>query len=116
MEQNDITLFGLSIYSFKEDVNFQMYEVEYEDLDLTSNLFLPFKMRKTIYYELEEKIISSDFEDVKEEYIAKAKEKALENCDNYDTIIDEFYTLRHFSGVTIVNYCIITSEQIGGNK
>ena len=114
VEQNDITLFGLSIYSFKEDVNFQMYEVEYEDVNLTSNLFLPFKMRKTIHYELEEKIISSDFEDVKDEYIAKAKEKALENCDNYDTIIDEFYTLRHLSGVTIVNYCIITSEQIGG--
>lgn len=114
VEQNVITLFGLPIYNFKESVDFDMYEVEYEDLDLTSNLFLPFKMRKTIYYELEEKVINSKFEDVKEEYIAKAKEKALENCDNYDKIIDEFYTLRYLSGVTIINYCIVTAEQIGG--
>lgn len=114
VEQNVVTLFGLAIYNFVIDVNFDMYEVEYEDVDLTSNLFLPFKMKKTIYYELVEKVIESKFEDVREEYIAKAKEKALENCDNCDKIIDEFYTLRYLSGVTIVNYCIVTAEQIGG--
>lgn len=114
LEQNDITLFGLNIYSFKEDMTFKMYEVEYEDVELVKNLFLPFKMRKTKYYELTERIVETKFEDVQEQYIEKAKQKALEKCENCDTIIDEFYTLRHLAGVTIVNYCILTLEQIGG--
>lgn len=114
VEENVIKLFGLGIYNFKEDVNFAMYEVEYEEIDLSENLFLPFKMHKTVYYELEEKLIESNFDEVKDEFVEKAKQKALENCSNCDTIIEEFYTLRHLSGVTIVNYCIISEEQIGG--
>lgn len=115
-QENDITLFGLTIYTFKDEMNFDLYEVEYEDVNLSKNLFLPFKMKKTIYYELSQQLVQSNFEDVQEEYIEKAKQKALENCGNCDTIIDEFYTLRHLSGVTIVNYCIVTLEEIGGQE
>ncbi len=110
--QNDITLFGLSIYNFKEENNFKMYEVETEDVDLIKNLFLPFKMRKTYIYELKENVIESNFEDVKEEIVAKAKEKALEKCGECDNIKDEFYTIRHLSGVTIVNFCIVIEQQL----
>lgn len=116
MQQNEITLFGLSIYSFKEDKNFKMFESESKDVDLVQNLFLPFKMKKTTYFELEEHLIETNFDDVKEDYVDKARAKALEKCKNCDTIIEEFYTLRHISGETIVNYCIITSEQIGEIK
>ena len=112
--QDDIRLFGLSIYTFKEDMNFKMYEVEFEDIDLSKNFFLPFKMRKTTYFELEERTIESKFEDVQEEYIEKAKAKALENCEDCDKIKEEFYTLRHLSGVTVVNFCIVTEEDVGG--
>lgn len=115
-EQSDITLFGLSIYSYKDDLNFELYETEYEDVDLIKNIFLPFKMRKTIFYELEEKVVQSNFEDVKEEIVQKAKLKALENCQECDKIKEEFYTIRHLSNVTIVNYCIITEEEIGVYK
>lgn len=114
VEQNEITLFGLPIYIFKEELNFQMYEVEVEDVDLSKNLFLPFKMRKHTYFELEQHTIVSNFEDVQDEYIAKAKEKALEKCENYDKMKEEFYTLRHLAGVTVVNFCIVTEENIGG--
>lgn len=110
---NEITLFGLKIYSFSDENNFKMYECEYEDVDLVKNLLLPFKMHKIYIYELEENVVNTKFEDVSEIYISKAKEKALEKCENYDTIKDEFYTLRHLSGVTIVNYVIITQEEIG---
>lgn len=112
--QNEIRLFGLNIYQFKEDLNFEMYEVEYEDVELIKNLFLPFKIRKATYYELSESIVESKFEDVKDEFIEKAKQKALENCEVCDIIIEEYYTLRHLAGVTIVNYCIVSEEQIGG--
>ncbi len=110
--QNEITLFGLTIYSFKEDFDFQMYEVEYEEVNLVENLFLPFKIRKTYIYELTENVIVTDFEDVKDEYIEKARENALENVEDCDTIKEEYYTIRHIAGVTIVNYCIVTEESI----
>lgn len=113
-QENIITLFGLPIYTFKEDVEFEMYEIESENVDLVKNLLLPFKMQKITYYELEKTVTNSVFDDVKEEYVEKAKQKALEKCKNCGTINDEFYTIRHISNVTIVNYCIVTSEQIGG--
>lgn len=112
--QNDITLFGLNIYTFKQENKFEMFEIETEEVSLIKNLFLPFKMKKTIYYELEKNLIESKFEDVKSEMVEKARQKALENCEKCDTIIDEYYTLRHLSGVTIVNYCIVTLENLGG--
>ncbi|MBP3431359.1 MAG: sporulation protein YqfD [Clostridia bacterium] len=109
---SEITLFGLEIYNFKEEFDFKMYDVEFEETSLVKNLFLPFKMKKTVVYELAENVVESKFDEVKEEYIEKARKKALENCENCDTIKDEFYTLRHLAGVTIVNYCIVTEEVI----
>ncbi len=107
-----ITLFGLTIYTYQEDYDYEMYEVEYEDVSLTQNLILPFRLRKTYIYELSVEVIESDFEDVKEEYISKARENALEKCENYDTIKDEYYTIRHLAGVTIVNYCVVVEEEM----
>jgi len=113
VEKNKITLFGLEIYSYEESCDFQMQEVFEEEVELTTNLPLPFKMTKTKIYELREEKISTNFEDVKEEYIEKARQKALANCKNCDTIVDEFYTIRHISGITIVNFCVTTQEEIG---
>lgn len=110
--QNEITLFGLLIYTFKEQHNFKMFEVETENVNLVKNLFLPFKMKKTYIYETVENVIETKFEDVKDQFIEKAKQKALENCTDYDKMKEEFYTLRHLAGVTIVNFCIVTSEVI----
>lgn len=112
-EESVVTLFGLPIYSFKEENNFAMYEVEYEISDLIQNNFLPFKLKRTKIYELAERVVESDFEDVQEEYLEKARQNALENIKDYDKIIDEYYTLRHLSGITIVNYCVVTLEEIG---
>lgn len=113
-QKNEVKLFGLTIYTFEDECDFAMYEVEYQDVELIDNLVLPFKLHRSIIYELEEKLIESNFEQVKEEYIQKAKEKALEKCANCDTIKEEFYTIRELAGVTIVNYCIVTLEEIGG--
>lgn len=112
-QSSEISLFGLKIYSFAEENNFKMFESEFEDIDLSKNLILPFKMRKTTFFELEENVIVSNFEDVADEYVSKAKEKALEKCENCDTIKEEFHTIRHLSGVTIVNFCVVTQEEIG---
>jgi len=113
VHSNEILLFGLPIYTFKEEQTFALYEVENEELSLVKNLLLPFKIKKTTYYELTENMIESKFEDVKDVFIEKAKQKTLEIVEDCDKIKEEFYTLRHISGVTYVNYCIITQEIIG---
>ncbi len=112
-EESVVTLFGLEIYRFETENIFERYETENSESDLSKNNFLPFKLKKTKYFELKERVVDSNFEDVKEEYVEKAREKALEKCSDCDKIIEEYYTLRHLSGVTIVNYCIITQEEIG---
>lgn len=112
-EESTVTLFGLDIYSFKTQNNFEKYEVEYEESDLIKNNFLPFKLKKTKIYELSERVVESDFEEVKDEYLEKARQNALEKCSDCDKIIEEYYTLRHLNGVTIVNYCVVTQEEIG---
>ncbi len=111
-EESVVTLFGLEIYKLKSDNEFEKFEVEYEEKDLSQNNILPFKLKKKKYYELKERIVSSNFEDVKEE-LKKARENILANGLDCDKIIDEYYTLRHLNGVTIVNYCIVTQEKIG---
>ena len=112
-EESVVMLFGLEIYRFETENNFEKYEVEESESDLSKNNFLPFKLKKIKYFELKERVVESNFEDVKDEYVKKARENALAKCSDCDKIIEEYYTLRHLSGVTIVNYCIITQEEIG---
>lgn len=114
VEASEISLCGLQIYSRRPKINFEMYEVEYSHIDLIKGNILPLKLKKTYYYEIIEKTIEKSFEEAKSEVIETAKQKALSKCDNCDTINEEFYTIRHLSGVTIVDYIIVTSEQIGG--
>lgn len=113
--QNEIVLFGLSIYTFKENHNFKMFEVMKEEVNLAKNLFLPFKLKKSYIYETAENVIESCFEDVKDQFVEKAKQKALENCTDYAKMKEEFYTTKQLAGVTVVNFCIVTEEAIGWN-
>ena len=38
-QRNDVLLFGLSIYNFSDEMNFQMYETEVEEIDLIKDMF-----------------------------------------------------------------------------
>lgn len=112
---DEVQLFGLTIYSNGENPNYSNFEsvVEYENL--TDNNILPFKLKRTTFYELQEVTIKETFEEVSEKIIAQAREKALENCESYDTIVDEFYTLKHFTEATTVCY-VIVEERIQTNN
>ncbi|MBP3619981.1 MAG: sporulation protein YqfD [Clostridia bacterium] len=114
VELHQIELFGLKVYSFSEEFDFKMYEVEHQETNLAKNLLLPFVLRKTFVYEIEEVLIEKSFEQAKEECVEKARQKALKNCEDCDIILYEFYTTRQLSGVTIVTYCIVTEQNIGG--
>ncbi len=113
VERNEIKLFGLVIYSYKEKIPYKMYEVEREDVKLNKNVLLPFTMEKVKVYELVENVVESKFEDVKDEFIEKARQKTLENIKNYDKIKEEFYNITNQADVTIVNYCIVIEENMG---
>lgn len=115
-EKHEVLLFGLNIYTFVDDFDFKMYEVEMQEDNLSKNLILPFVMKKTYIYEIEEVVIEQSFEEAKDDCIEKARENALKNCEECDIILYEFYTTRQLSGVTIVSYCIVTEENIGGKS
>ncbi len=104
---DEIKLFGLTIYKNGNNINYSLNETEVEYENLVNNNLLPFKLKRTTVYELKEVTINESFEEVSEKIIAKTREKALENCVSYDTIIDEFYTLKHFTGATTVNYVVV---------
>lgn len=114
VEESYVSLFGLDIYCLKQEHEFALFETEQEDYPLIKNLVLPFKLRKIKIYELQKNEVKTKFDDVKEKFIEKAHEKALANCKNYDKMIDEFYTIRHISSRTFVNFCIVTQETVGG--
>ncbi len=114
VEMHEICLFGLPIYTFADKFDFELYEVEMQQTNLAKNLILPFVMKKTFIYEIEEVKIEERFEDAKDRLIEKARENALKNCEECGIILYEFHTTRELPGVTIVNYCVVTEENIGG--
>lgn len=112
--QSQVLLGGLMIYSKTPDILFENYECEVYTKQLTKNLLLPFKLKKTIYYEIATEEIIEPFEEVKEEIISKARQKALIFSDKNDIIIDEKYTLSEGGGCHIVDYVVTVSKNIGG--
>lgn len=113
-ERNEISFCGLQVYSYGGKNKFKDFETEEHSRFLSKNNVLPLKVKKTIYFETATRLIESNFEDEKETYLQKSREKALANCKESDKIIKEYHTIRQLDGVTIVSYCVITQEQIGG--
>ena len=112
---DEVQLFGLTVYTNKEENTFSMSESEVKFKDISKNLLLPLKLKRTTIYELEKEYITEKYQDAEEKILQKAREKALENSPNYDKIIDEFYTVKHLSGTSTVNY-VIVGEIIAGWK
>lgn len=109
----ELKLFGLTIYSNKKNIDFEKYEIENGETDLSKNMIMPFKLYKNVYYEVKQRVVKSDFEKVKEQYVKKAQKKAFENCGECDKIIEEYYTTKEVSGVTVISYCVITEKEVG---
>lgn len=110
---DEIQLFGLTIYQNKPDYDFSLSESEVTYEDISNNLLLPLKLKRTVVYELKEEKIFETYEEAEEKIIESAREKALENLSNYGNIIDEFYTVKHTAGASIVRYVIVEENIIG---
>lgn len=111
---DEVLLNGLVIYTNNTVNNFELYETSVEYLEVSHNNILPLKLRRTTYYELQAQEIHETFEEAEEEIVALAKEKALENSENYDIIKEEFYNVKHLSGATAVEYVIVGEKTFGG--
>lgn len=111
---NEVLLNNLVIYQNKVDMLYDNYEIESYEQDISKNNILPFKLRKTIYYEVEINEINEDFRDVKDLIIDKARQNTLIFLQENDIIINESYTLSEGAGCHIVNYVITVSKNIGG--
>lgn len=109
-----VTLFGVTLYSNDGAPKFSSFERVEKVTDFSNNNLLPLKMHEITYFETATKVVESAFEDVKDEYVQKSREKALENVAKDDKIINEYYTIKSLNSVTLVNYCIVTSGLIGG--
>ena len=109
-----VTLFGAVIHSHDVKPEYKTFEKVEEVTDFSNNNILPLKLHKITYFETATRVVESVFEDVKDAYVQKSKEKALENVKKDDRIIKEYYTIRALNSVTIVNYCVVTSGLIGG--
>lgn len=110
---SEVLLLGLSIYQNKNDINFEQYETEEYIENLTHNLIIPFKLKKTIFYEVEIIEHIQPFEEVKDEKIEQARQKALIFLQENEIIINENYTIKEDIGCFVINYTITTNRNIG---
>ena len=109
---SEVLLFGLSIYQNTHEIQFDKYEKEEYTQDLISNNLLPFKLKKTIYYENEIIKINEPFDQKKDEIIQKAREKTLIFLQENEIIINESYSLKEDMGCWTINYVITTNKNI----
>ena len=75
---------------------------------LTKNNILPFVLEKTTYFETATEVIESTFEEKREEVVASAREKCLQNLRESEIIILEG------GGFTTVRYVITASLLVTG--
>lgn len=114
VKQSIVTLFGLEIYKYLPECSFKMFEDVVAEEKLVNNILLPFKLVTHEIYELKEVQIEEKFEDVEQKIILQAQEKALANKENYDKIVDEFYTVKHLTGgITTLTYVVVGQKTIG---
>ena len=112
--QNEIFLGKLKIYEKTILNKFENYEKVEECKVLTKNNVIPFILKTTTYFELATRIIETDFEDVKENIISKARANALQKVETCDIIKNERQTVKTAGNLTTVSYIITVSRNIGG--
>ncbi len=113
--QKDVVLLNnLPIYQRGEENAFEEYEVEESIFDLSKNLILPLKLKRTIYHQTCTQEIIAPFEEKKDEIIAFAREKTLIFVQENEIIKEENYTIRQMGGCYEVCYIATVSRNIGG--
>lgn len=113
LECNVISLFGLNIYSNTPKCDFESFECEESQDYLSKNNVLPLVLHKKIYFETKTELIEKSFEEVKEQKLQEAKQKALIYFQDCDIIKNEDINIISLAGVTQVEYIITVERNIG---
>lgn len=88
-------VFNSKIFFKTNNVKFEKYEKKVYNEYVFENMFLPIKLNREIYTEIEEKVVSKNFEDYKESLVEKSKALAYSklpkgvNVDNEITKISK---------------------------
>lgn len=110
--EENLTLFGLEIYSHGKENSYQNFEVEESQKYFSKNNILPFIYVKKTYFETEQVLIFSNYIDVREEIIEKAKQKALQKMQDCDIIKEEKCVEKQNGDVEFVTYYLIIEREI----
>lgn len=107
----EITFLGLPLYKKENEVDFLKYTTKEYTVDATTTL-LPIKINYKNYYEYEEKIKYSNFNENLDYYIDKTRQTALLNVKDYDIIKGESHVVREYDGYHVVEYSLTISKKI----
>lgn len=111
ISSRQISIFGIVFFDKVESIEFEKYKTEISEIKL-KNVILPIKIKQTIYKELKEIQITSNFEEEKEQIINECKQNALQNLKNSDIIKSEDFSITDGQGFTNVCYVIIAERKV----
>ena len=109
-----VYLGNILLYDQKLNCSFSEYESETEEKILTKNLILPFKIKKTTYYETQTFEINENFLDNKMQIIEDIRSKTLLFLDKNEIIKCENCVVNDTINSHTINYTITVSRNIGG--
>lgn len=110
VSERKLVFLNQEILTKKEEIPFGFYELEVFEENLSD--VLPIKYKTVIYHEIETITVETNFEEVKEEKIALAKQLALAKLQDGETIKAENSLITEENGRYIVNYSITVSRKI----
>lgn len=110
--ENKLFLFNNLIYSHNAELKYEKYENETSQKYFSENNILPFVYQKTIYFEIKEVFIEESYQDVRENKIDSARQKALLNLEESDIITEERYVEEEFGGVYSITYYVTIEKDV----
>lgn len=113
IEQWNITLFGLEIYSNINNNIFENYESEKTSFYLTKNNILPFVYNKTTFYETKTIEIIQSFEEEKDKVFEKLRQKTLISVSKNEIIKDEMVSVKQGGSVYYITFTLTVEKDIG---
>lgn len=113
LETHEIKLFGLNIYTKTKECEFASFELEESHVYLSKFNILPLVLDKKVYYETKTEFVEKSFEEVKDEKIQEAKQKALISFKEYDIIKNEVVNVNSGAGLHNISYIITVEREVG---
>ena len=107
-----VTFLGSTVFDSNQDHNFSKFESESQEKYLTPSSALPLKIIYERIYELEEIVLTQDFEANQSDLELEARLLALAQVEADDNIIEEKAEINFVSNVYFVSYYIKIREKI----